>query len=47
MLRFPYTREECAILGVPYEEPTAEDKARRTASKKKAVAQLALCVFYV
>lgn len=47
MLRFPYTREECAILGVPYEEPTAEDKARRTASKKKAVAQLALCVFNV
>ena len=46
-LRYPYSRDECAILGVPFEEPTAEDKAMRTALKKKAVAQLALCVFNV
>ena len=47
MLRYPYTREQCAILGIPFEEPTKEDKAMRTALKKKAVAQLALSVFNV
>jgi hypothetical protein len=44
MLRFPFTPDECALLGVAFEAPTEEDKANRTALKKKAVAHLTLCV---
>ena len=47
MLRYPFTPDECALLGITYEAPTEEDKANRTALKKKAVAHLALCVYNV
>jgi hypothetical protein len=47
MLRFPYTPDECELLEIPFEAPTEDDKAKRTALKKKAVAHLALCVYNV
>jgi hypothetical protein len=47
MLRFPFTRDECALMGIPFEPPTEDEKAIRTALKKKAVAHLALCVYNV
>jgi hypothetical protein len=47
LLRFPFTLEECAVMGIPFEEQLEEDKSKRAALKKKVVAQLALCVFNV
>jgi hypothetical protein len=47
MLRYPFTQEQCTLLGITYEEPDEDEKANRTALKKKAVASLALCVYNV
>jgi hypothetical protein len=40
MLRFPFTHDECELLGIPFEAPTEDDKAKRTA-------QNVLCVYNV
>ena len=47
LLRYPYTLEQCATLGLVYEELGEHEKAARTALKKKAVASLAYCVYNV
>jgi hypothetical protein len=47
LLRYPYTLEQCATLGIVYEELGEHEKAARTALKKKAVASLAHCIYNV
>jgi hypothetical protein len=47
LLRYPYSEAECQVLGIPYVRQTEEEKAERTALKRKVVAQLAYGVYNV
>ncbi len=41
LLRYPYTEEECKVLGIAQVPLTDEDHSERTVIKKKVIAQLA------
>ena len=47
LLRYPYTVEECQLLGLAYVPLSAEDRSERTLIKRKAVAQLGHGVYNV
>ena len=47
LLRYPYSEAECQVLGIPYVAQTEDEKAERTALKRKVVAQLAYGVYNV
>jgi hypothetical protein len=47
LLRYPWTQKQCDLLGITYEHMDDKEKAARTALKRKAVANLALCVYNV
>jgi len=45
LLRYPYTAQECELLGIVYEPLSDAEKKERTALKRKVVAQLAHGVY--
>ena len=47
LLRYPYTVEECKVLGIAYMPLSAEDQSERTLIKRKVIAQLGHGVYNV
>ena len=47
LLRYPYTVEECKVLGIAYVPLSAEDQSERTLIKRKVIAQLGHGVYNV
>ena len=45
LLRYPYTEEECKVLGIAYVPLTDEDHSERTVIKRKVIAQHAQYIY--